>query len=221
MGNRERKATWIKVYRGIMNSAVWDDNMRLKAWLYILLETNFADKMTYNYGRAIKVKRGQCLTSLRRIGKMVGCEPKTAKRILEQFRDDDMITFETVPGQYTLVNVLKYKDFQSDNPPKGYTDDYTDDHTDDYTNDYTDDITVDHTDDIQHKKDKNVKKGKKEKNIPDPPSGGPADPWAWGGPKPARWNDDDEWSWRNDQSNPNNPRMTRMEIWKDWGESDE
>lgn len=152
---------------------------------------------------------------------MVGCEPKTAKRILEQFRDDDMITFEIVPGQYTLVNVLKYKDFQSDNPPKGYTDDYTDDHTGDYTEDYTDDITDDHTDDIQHKNDKNVKKGKKEKNIPDPPEGGPDDPWAWGGPKPKRWNEDDEWSWKNDQSNPDNPRMTRMEIWKFWGESDD
>jgi hypothetical protein len=217
-----KKATWIKIYRGIMNSAVWEDNMRLKAWLYILLETNFADKMTYDHGKAIKVKRGQCLTSLRKIGKMVGCEPKTARRILEQFRDDDMISFEIVPGQYTLVNVHKYKDFQSDNPPKGYTDDYTDDHTDDYTNDITDDYTDDHTDDIQHKNNKNVKKGKKGKEDPVPPEGGPdPDPWAWGGPKPSRWNEDDERSWQNDQSNPNNPRMTRMEIWKFWGESDE
>ena len=172
---RRKKATWIKLYRGIMNSAVWDDNMRFKAWVYILLETNYADKMTYDHGRAIKVKRGQCLTSIRKIGKMVGCEPKTAKRILEQFQEDNMITFEIVPGQYTLITVLKYRDFQAEEPPHDYTDDLTDDTTDDYTDnlteDYTDDTTDDLTDDLQHKKYKNIKKGLKKKNDSPSPAG--------------------------------------------------
>lgn len=209
-----------------MNSSVWEDDKRLKAWIYILLETSYADRTKYVHGQNIKIKRGECFTSIRAMAKSIKCEPKTARRILEQFAEDGMINFKIVPTIGTLITPLKYKDFQSGNLPDDYTDDLTDDITNDLTDDYTDDTTDDLTDDLyespHHKKDKNTnKKDKKGKKTPAPPSGGPADPWAWGGPKPARWNDDDEWSWRNDQSNPNNPRMTRMEIWKDWGESDE
>jgi hypothetical protein len=74
----------------------------------------------------------------------------------------------------------------------------------------------------KQQQNKNIKNNKKEKNIPAAPEGAPDDPWAWGGPKPKQWTEDDEWSWRNDQSNPENPRMTRMEIWtEEWGESDD
>ncbi len=163
--------------------------MRLKAWIYLLLEANYADKTTFDHGRAIKIKRGQCMTSLRRIGKVVGCEPKTARRILEQFRADGMINFEIVPGQYTLVTICKYWDFQADNPPKGYTDD----HTDDYTNNHTEDYTDDHTDDIQHKNNKNTKNTKKDYA---PPAVGAAYDEEYGGPIPDDWSDAKERDWR-------------------------
>ena len=208
-----------------MNSAVWDDNMRFKAWVYILLETNYADKMTYDHGRAIKVKRGQCLTSIMKIGKMVGCEPKTAKRILEQFQEDNMITFEIVPGQYTLITVLKYRDFQAEEPPHDYTDDLTDDTTDDYTDnlteDYTDDTTDDLTDDLQHNKYKNIKKGLRKKDdspSPSPEGSAVIKKIDVGGPMPEGWNQklEDTFAENYEVNYKNNPEEATRQDWYDF-----
>lgn len=233
MGSKDRNATWIKLYRGIMNSSVWDDDKRFKAWIYILLETSYGDRTRYQHGRQVKLKRGECFTSIRGMAKAIGCEPRTVKRILGQFEEDGMINYKIVPGLGAFINPLKYEDYQSGNITDDITDSTTDDTADDITDDITDDYTDSTADDFidgiamtpHHKKYKksNTKKEKKEKNTPAAPSSAPEDEmWAWGGPKPKRWTEDDEWSWRNDQSNPKNPRMTRMEIWtEEWGESDD
>ena len=85
-----------------MDSAVWEDNLRFKAWMYILLEASYADRTKYHRGNLIQLKRGDCFTTLRTMAKTVGCDPKTAKRILEQFRDDGMITFRTKDHEKAL-----------------------------------------------------------------------------------------------------------------------
>ena len=211
------KARWIKLYEGIKDSAVWSDSVRLKAWIDILIRANYKDKEWFKDGCVVKVKRGQFVTSIRKLAASWKVSPNTARRILDQFAELNMIKRDSGTGKYTVITVMKYGDFQDSKIPDGYTDGYTDEYTDEHNDEHTDE----YTDGIQHKNIKNNKKVKKEKNKPDAPEGGPDDPWAWGGPKPKRWNEDDEWSWKNDQSNPDNPRMTRMEIWKFWGESDD
>lgn len=188
-----KKATWIKLYRGIVNSAVWDDPLRLKVWLYILLETYFQDSETCKRGRYIKVKRGQCLTSLREISQKCNCTPKTVQRILRQFRDDlGMITYQIFDRRYTVITVNKYKEFQGKNSPEGYTDDYTDDHTEDYTHDHTDDYTEDTQRASLYKNDiednKNAIKNQKNSPSPSPEGSAVIKKIDAGGPMPEGWN---------------------------------
>ena len=35
---------WIKIHKKIMKSAIWQDPLRLKAWMHILLSANYEDK---------------------------------------------------------------------------------------------------------------------------------------------------------------------------------
>lgn len=208
---------WIKLYEGIRDSSVWSDSVRLRAWIDILFRANYKDKEWFKNGQVVKVKRGQFVTSTRKLAAAWQCSQNTAIRILKQFSDLGMISYDCRSLRYTIVTVVKYGDFQDGNLSDWRSDEYSDEVSDECTDECTDEGS----DGLQHKNNKNIKNGKKEKNKPDPPEGGPDDPWAWGGPKPKRWNEDDEWSWKNDQSNPDNPRMTRMEIWKFWGESDD
>lgn len=201
-----------------MDSAVWSDALRLKAWIHILLSANYKDKEWFRSGQIVKIRRGQFITSMRKLSLEWKCSRETVRRILEQFEELDMIRHEVVPGKYTVVTVVKYEDFQDSKNVYCDTDVTTDQSTDQSTGQSTDQST----DIARHKNNKNIQK-KKKKEEPAAPSSAPEDEmWAWGGPKPKRWTEDDEWSWRNDQSNPQNPRMTRMEIWtEEWGESDD
>lgn len=135
----EQKPSWIKLHRKLVNSSVWMDSSRLRIWIYILFETNFADASGYYHGRLIKVKRGECVTSLREIAKTCFCTTKTAKRVLNQFQEDGMLTYESLVGWYTLIKVTNYKAYQGKKPPKSNTNDYIDDYIDDHINDYNDD----------------------------------------------------------------------------------
>lgn len=217
MGKRNRDDTWIKLYRGIMNSSVWEDDKRFKAWIYILLETSFGKRTRYIHGRQVKLERGECFMSIRGMAKSIGCEPKTVKRILGQFEADGMINYRIVPGFGAFINPLKYKDYQSGDMSNVLTDDTTDDYTDDLTydlpNDTTDDLPDDHYQSPHHKNDNknNTKKEKKEKEAPPvAPEGAPD---AYGAPPPG-WDEACEKQFQEDA--PQNPGKTRQDWWDFW-----
>lgn len=103
---------WVKLHRSIMESAVWSDPLRLKAWIYLLLTVNYEDKEWFHRGQLIKLKRGQRIASIKSLSQAWGCSEKTVRKILEQFTELGMIKTETVIGKYTGITVIKYKVFQ-------------------------------------------------------------------------------------------------------------
>ena len=109
------KQRWIKLYSGLMESAVWSDPLRLKAWIYILLNANYKSKDWFKNGQVVKVKRGQFVTSIRKLAIAWGCSRETTRRILKQLQDLHMIRYECVTLRYTLVTVIKYEVFQDGN----------------------------------------------------------------------------------------------------------
>lgn len=213
MKAKKRNATWIKVYRGIMNSSVWDDDKRFKAWMYILLETTYHKRSKYYRGSRIQLERGDCFLTIRTMAKAIGCEPKTIKKILSEFEQDGMIVQKSVPYRYTVLKVVKYEMFQGEKIPEDYaedyTEDYTEDHTDNHTEDYTEDHADDHADSPHHKKDKKDKKD--QESIPPSPWTGGADEY---GPAPDGW--DDEWEKDFMEDAWQNPGCTRAEWYEDW-----
>ena len=197
------KARWIKLYYGIKESAVWGDALRLKAWIDILLSANYKDKEWFRNGCVVKVKRGQFITSIRKLAASWKVSPNTVRRILDQFVELNMIERDSDTGRYTLITIVKYGIFQDCNIPDEYTDEHTDEHSDEYTDE--------HTDGIQHKNIKNNKKEKKEEES-SAPDGGPD----IHGPAPEGWDDAKEASFQ--ESCRVTPSYTRIEWWDDWGD---
>lgn len=179
------KARWIKLYSKIMDSAVWSDPVRLKAWIYILLNANYKDKEWFKNGQVVKVKRGQFVTSIRKLAIAWGCSKDTTRRILKQLQDLRMIRYESATLRYTLITVIKYEVFQDG---KGVVCD-SDEDSDKDSDRYTDKDTDEDSDKTQLRNIKNIKKDKeiKEEN-PVPADAGP-DGY---GEVPEGWTDDDE-----------------------------
>ena len=112
---------WIKIHKKIIDSAVWSDPLRLKAWIHILVSANYEDKDWFTNGRLVRVQRGQYITSIRKLKEAWGCSERTVRRILEQFEELGMIEVQTPFKRYTLLTVVKYSDFQDKGHIKGDT----------------------------------------------------------------------------------------------------
>lgn len=151
---------WIKIHKQIIDSAIWEDPLRLKAWIHILLSANYEDKDWYSKSGFVKVKRGQFPTSNRSLQEAWGCSTNTVTRILNQLVDLGMIKVETPKKRYTLITVVKYDVFQN----VGYGDR---DNDGDIDGDSDRDSDGDN-DGVRLKNIKNIKNYKELKNVAQP-----------------------------------------------------
>ena len=102
---------WIKTYRSITDHWVWQDNLRFKAWMDILLRANHkAKRVRFNKG-FVDLKKGQTITSLQKLADSWLCCKDTVSNILKEFESDGMITVNS-DNHRTLITVVKYGDFQ-------------------------------------------------------------------------------------------------------------
>jgi len=146
---------WIKIHKKIIDSAVWSDPLRLKAWIHILISANYEDKEWFANGRLVQIKRGQLVTSNRKLQEAWGCSTNTVTRILQQFAEMGMIEVEKPYKRYTLLTVVKYSNFQD----KGYTNRDSDrDSDEDIDRDSDGD-----SDGVQLKKSRSIKNNQEEK----------------------------------------------------------
>jgi DNA-binding transcriptional MocR family regulator len=188
---------WIKLYPKVRESAVWTDPVRFKAFCDLLLSANYKDKDWFYRGQLVKIKRGQFVTSLRKLSNSWGVSKDTVKNILEQFEELGMIQCEYQTVRYTLITIVKYGVYQSKSGIGLDTDSDTEQDTD-YDTDSDADLDTDST---QHKNIyKNNKKGTRKK--PSPP---------WGGSAPDDWTaaDEDDWKATN---RGNTKQLTREEF---------
>ena len=140
---------WIKIHKKIIDSAVWSDPLRLKAWIHILISANYEDKEWFANGRLVQIKRGQFVTSNRKLQEAWGCSKNTVTRILQQFAEMGMIEVEKPYKRYTLLTVVKYSDFQD----KGHANrDSDEDSDEDIDRDSDED-----SDGVQLKKSRSIK----------------------------------------------------------------
>lgn len=103
---------WVKIHRKIMKSTIWSDPLRLKAWLHCILAANHEDKEFFFGGNIVKVKKGQFITSNRKLQEEWGCSTNTVKKILNQLMELGMIKYSTETRRYTVVTLINYGVYQ-------------------------------------------------------------------------------------------------------------
>ena len=113
---------YIKLYRSITDNFLWEDRAtKLQAWLDLLMMVNYRDKETYFENRLVEVKRGEIITSERKLAARWKWDKRTVKTYLETLQKKDMITFVSVPGICTTISVVNYCKYQgfseNDVPP--------------------------------------------------------------------------------------------------------
>ncbi|PJI07055.1 MULTISPECIES: hypothetical protein [Clostridium] len=115
---RESKG-WISIYRKIEDSWLWQERPFSKgqAWIDLLLSANYQEKKTLFDSNLIQVKRGELITSMRKLCTKWGWSNSKVKRFLELLSCDEMIIYKS-DSKKTTISIVNYSTYQDMNISK-------------------------------------------------------------------------------------------------------
>lgn len=104
---------YIKLYRDIRDHWIWKEEPFSigTAWIDLLMMVNHEDRKVLFNGELITVKRGSCITSLRKLAERWRRNKRTVARYLDLFEADGMIT-QKRDSKCTTINVVNYCIYQ-------------------------------------------------------------------------------------------------------------
>ena len=105
---------WIKLHRKIREcDVIWDDKpfSRGQAWVDLLLMVNHEDKEVMFDGNFNLVKRGQKLTSIRKLSEQWGWSRTKTTKFLNELKKAEMLDIKS-DTKKTLVTVINYDVYQ-------------------------------------------------------------------------------------------------------------
>ena len=158
---------WIKLYRQLQDCWIWLDKEpfdKRSAWVDLLLTANHSDKKILFNGELITVKRGQILTSVRKLSAKWKWSVNKVYRFLKLLESDEMLQKESDKDR-TLLTIVNYSIFQCCEYTNGNSNGNTNGNSDEYTSETpTETPTNTPTEHKQeYKEDKNEKNVKNEK----------------------------------------------------------
>lgn len=98
---------FIKLYKKLENWQWYKDGNTLRVFLDLLLDANYEDsKVGFQ-----TIKRGQCLTSIKRIHDRTGLSSKQIRTSLDKLEKSEEIGKQTT-NRYSIITINKYNDYQ-------------------------------------------------------------------------------------------------------------
>ena len=98
---------YIKIHRKILDWQWFKDTNTFMLFLFLLLDANYEDSKV---GFLI-IKRGQCLTSLKRINENTGLSIKEIRTSLNKLEKSGEIGKQTT-NRYSIITIKNYNDYQ-------------------------------------------------------------------------------------------------------------
>ena len=161
---------WIKLYRQLQDCWIWLDKEpfdKRSAWVDLLLTANHSDKKILFNGELITIKRGQILTSVRKLSAKWKWSVNKVYRFLKLLEDDEMLQKESDKDR-TLLTIENYSIFQcceyTNENSNGNTNGNSDEYTSETPTETPTNTPTEHKQECkEYKNDKNVKNEKKER----------------------------------------------------------
>ena len=145
---------WLKLYRSILDSAVFQDAEVLKVWIWLLCNVAFEQHDTICYGKVIHLKPGQIATGRKKIAQCTDLNETKVYRALTALKSLGNIEIKAT-NKYSIITVVNWDKYQDENGKRTANEQQTNSKT-------TTEEQQDNSKRTQHKNGKNVKK---EKNI--------------------------------------------------------
>jgi DNA replication protein DnaD len=105
---------WIKLHRQIKESWIFPNRRKFtefEAWVYLLINSSFADSKILDNGRLIVIKRGELLTSEMKLGYEWLWDRGSVRRFLQILQKDGMILKKS-SSKFTIITICNYASYQ-------------------------------------------------------------------------------------------------------------
>lgn len=109
-----RRSGFVLLYKSLKEVSFYRDPVRKALWLHLLLEAAHERcEVSFN-GNRLLIQRGQVVGSARSLGEACGISEDSARRSLDAFEQEGMISRSSKQGTrgYTLVTLLNYDPYQ-------------------------------------------------------------------------------------------------------------
>ncbi len=109
-----RRSGFVLLYKSLKEVPFYRDPVRKALWLHLLLEAAHERcEVSFNANRLL-IQRGQVVGSARSLGEACGISEDSARRSLDAFEQEGMISRSSKQGTrgYTLVTLLNYDPYQ-------------------------------------------------------------------------------------------------------------
>lgn len=106
---------WLKLYRGITESAVFDDAEVLKMWVYLLCVAAHKEMTCLWRGAIVKVKEGQILTGRQKLVERLNMDGNKVYRALKLLEKLGNIDIEA-NSRFSLITIKNWQKYQSNSP---------------------------------------------------------------------------------------------------------
>ncbi len=118
----EANKGWISLYRSIQDHWLWQEKpfSKAQAWLDLLLSANHQDKKIVFDSNLVEVKRGEFITSIRKLCERWGWSNSKVKKFLETLQLDGMITYKS-DTKKTTINIVNYNVYQPSSDAENVT----------------------------------------------------------------------------------------------------
>jgi len=102
---------WITLNRSIKRHWIWTDALYLNMWIDFLLRANYETNKVLIDSRLITLKRGQFVTSLKKLAKEYKCSIGRIRHFLDLLQNDSMIELKTT-RKFTQITICNYSFYQ-------------------------------------------------------------------------------------------------------------
>ncbi|ERT57747.1 hypothetical protein [Peptoniphilus sp. BV3C26] len=112
---------WVSIHRSIYDNWIWNDDEEFdkrSAWIDLLLMVNHEDKKVLIDGILEMVKRGQRITSIRKLCTRWRWSRTKVNNFLKLLEKDNMIQLKIEPHKKTVITIVNYNFYQDDNKSK-------------------------------------------------------------------------------------------------------
>ena len=101
------------VHRRLFDHEVGQDPKGVALWVRLLSEASFEDKKIYFDGISIDLRRGQLITSVKKLADWLQVSRTKANRTLECLKEIHQIDIKKT-NKYTIITILNYDKYQVD-----------------------------------------------------------------------------------------------------------
>ncbi|EKZ6375200.1 DNA replication protein [Klebsiella aerogenes] len=105
------------IHRQFMDSKLYKDSQAVHLFLHLILKANHSPAVVNTDIGEMMVERGQLITGRPKLVSETFIPDNKVKSLLRSFEGQGMIRVESKGRKFSLITVLKYDDFQSQNCP--------------------------------------------------------------------------------------------------------